>query len=200
MSGLILMGFLSLWAGVAIVIARLFTFKLKPSPYRPLIKILASMAIFVLPLTDELIAWPRLHAMCESAGKYQYAPDMNEKKAFGREVYSVSQHEYWMLFPTVQKLAMQQELDELRQKKLGSVLIDKVITNYLDSETEEVVLFRYFVAPLSSSFSFPDASGGRNTWLLKKCGYANRLEYEKDKAFFTETLKLRINGVRVNFR
>lgn len=97
MIGIGLIIFILIWGSIAIWLGRLlsrtvfarFTTNVttgKPTAKGGLIKFLLIALVFLLPILDQLIAYPKWQQLCATTGDFEWGPGMDEKTAVGREV------------------------------------------------------------------------------------------------------------------
>lgn len=172
MIGLGVLLFLCIWGAIAILVANLIGKKLlkrftkdaegRTTGEGTLIILLLSVLVFFAPIADEIISYPTYYKMCQNAGKYEFAPGMDEKKVFGREYYATSDYEMIKLFPSFH------ELSSTDDKNSGVVVqVDKA--KIIDTNTGEILLVSVGFKPIRSFFAMP-WDGSRFPWLLKECG------------------------------
>lgn len=173
MTGIGLLIFILIWGSVSIGLGKLLSRKvltryttdlttLKSTIRGDLITFFLSALIFLLPIADEIISYPSYYKMCEDAGKYQFAPGMDEKKVFGRDYrIEVEDEKLIRLFPSFQ------ELQPTQDKNFGVVVkVNKL--KLTDENTKETLLTTQIVKPLRSFFAIP-WDGKRIPWLLHEC-------------------------------
>ncbi|ODS22976.1 hypothetical protein AB835_11270 [Candidatus Endobugula sertula] len=134
--------------------------------WRPPLSLFLFFCVFTLPALDEIVAIPEMNALCRKAAKYEYDP----KVAFGKTMNgmtSTTEH----------------------QTLLSGISVAIIKTDYLDQEKKPVISY-YKVKPMEGMLSFPDSSGGRNTWLLKECSITMN-DMESQELF--DSLKIKDN-------
>ena len=67
MFGLMLLGIVVVWVLVTIPIARWLGKKLPDKPWRKAAQIALFPLVFVVPIFDEIIAWPQMQLLCAGA-------------------------------------------------------------------------------------------------------------------------------------
>lgn len=174
MFGLILFGILGVWACLSVTISYWLGGFVSSTYWRIAARIALVPFVFFAPVADEIVAWPEMRELCKGTDNYQFAHGMDEKSAYGRTVYYTSGP------------------SEIRTLVSGPrVRYERF--DYVDSTTRQPVLSYFTVEPIGSMFAFPDAGGGRHTWILRGCGFSPRDSVESRnarKAFFSERLKL----------
>lgn len=173
MIGLGILFFLAIWAVLSLLIARLLSKKLltrfttdattgNTSSKGTFITLLLSVLVFFAPIADEIISYPSYYQMCQAAGKYEFAPGMDEKKVFGRE-YRIEEEDKKLirLFPTFQTLLPEDN------RNFG-VVIEATKLKLIDDKTNETLLTTPTNKPLRSFFALP-WDGKRIPWLLHEC-------------------------------
>ncbi len=174
MFGLMLLGIVGLWVVATFLIARWAGKQLPDRPWREAARVALFPLVFVMPIFDEIITLPQMWALCKGADGYEYASGMDEEKAKGRTVYSKRQGDRQLfLFPTVNVHAYRDVL--------------------VDARTGEAILEGRVAKPNSSLFAFPDAGGGRHTWVLRGCPKErDQVLWERTRHLLHEKLKLTI--------
>lgn len=173
MFGLMLLGIVVLWVLVTILIARWLGKKLPDKPWRKAAQIALFPLVFVVPIFDEIIAWPQMQMLCAGADGYQYAQGMTQEKAAERTVYGRKIDETKILFPFV--------------------WVNYGHSDLVDVNTNELILTARGANPTQSLFAFPDAGGGRHTWLLGSCPKErDQALAERTRLLVHEILKLKI--------
>ena len=164
MFGLILSGLVSIWLALSMVIAAWLGKFLPKKPWRIPLIVLIFFGVFLLPVADELIAWPAMNRLCAQVAQYEY----DERLARGRTVrstVSVGSRETITLFPGIDVL-------KLRADKL-------------DANTGERVFSWYQITTNGGKIGVPSSSGERYPVILpQKCsvvgGYAERAKLFRD--------------------
>ena len=162
-----------------------------------LLNLVFASLVFVLPIADEIIAYPRLQQLCEGSGKHQFGPGMDERKVLGREVYPLRIEEYIILFPTVHTLTKIELQNRANEQKMSGVVVIKTIDKNIDIKTGELILSIKTVKPISSLFAIPTASGNRATWILNECGFFGFTNGKKNPEFY-KSLQLKQVEAPVN--
>ena len=149
MIGLILFAVIAVWISLSLVLANFLGNLLPTQPWKIMAKIFLTPLIFLAPVADELLALPKLRALCEKVKKYEY----DENIARGRTVrstISVGVQETITLFPDI------------------NILVERFDHN--DIRSNNRVLSWYQITNSGGKLAFPSASGDRNPWILpKKC-------------------------------
>lgn len=85
MSGILLIGVVSLWIWAAVAIGQMLTSKLKDSWIKSLVTFLVTAVLIPLPVADEIVGGFQFRALCD---KYA-VQEIDRKNAYNREVLSV---------------------------------------------------------------------------------------------------------------
>lgn len=130
------------------------------------LQLMLAVVIFFLPITDEIVAYPKYSEMCQEAGKYQFAPSMDARNAYKREyVMRFKGEKLISLFPKVQELG--------NDKKPNTASVKKTTVHLIDANSNELILESEIVIPVSSQFAIP-WDGRRIPWLLRSCTTNNK--------------------------
>ncbi len=98
---------------------------------------------------------------------------MTQEKAAGRTVYRQRSDETKILFPFVS--------------------VDYGRTELRDVSTDQLILTAHSAKPTQSLFAFPDAGGGRHSWILNRCPRErDQAVAERSRFLVNEVLKLKI--------
>ena len=181
MTGIGLLIFLLIWGSIAVWLGKLLSRKvftryttdlttLKSTIRGDLITFLLITFIFLLPIADEIVSYPTYYKMCEDAGNYQFAPDMDEKKVFGREYQIDSEKKRLQIFPVRKDLSLQ-------KAPSSGVVIDISKRKIVDTKTRELLLVGTHIEAVRSFFAIP-WDGGRIPWLLHGCYPSEELIYK----------------------
>lgn len=187
MSGIFLIIFLLVWGAVAVLLGnwlsklfKRFTTNAQTGTtnlaHYPLKGLLIAV-VFLLPIADEIIAYPRYYQMCEGAG-YKFALGMDAKKAFRRPYYAKSEYEVMRLFPNSHLLSPNED-------KNSGVVVELKKLKIIDTYTGEIILTSDGVKPIHSLFAIP-WEDGRHPWLLHGCDENVGKNGEKSQIFFRE--------------
>jgi hypothetical protein len=150
MIGLMFFGAIALWGLIAIGLGLWLT-KFVRASWSGFAALLFIPLVFFAPVADEIIALPQMKALCEQVNGLELADGMDEKKAYGRTVYTKSSTTSEALWPSSIKVA--------RKKYF-----------YVDATTKEPILQGVMFEPISGMLGVPaGSSGGQMTVLLKKC-------------------------------
>lgn len=128
-----------------------------------LITILLIAIVFILPVVDQLIAYPKWQQLCSTTGDFEWGPGMDEKKVFGREYYAENEIKTFNIFPKIE------------------VFSDSV--KVFDANTNELLFFKpHYGFSAKPLIKLPDASGGGASIFLHKCNTygLNGKNYEKE--------------------
>ena len=108
--------------------------------------------IFILPVVDEVIAYPQMRVLCASLKPYELAPGMDEKRAYGRTVDQAGDDVMETLWPS-------------------TVKVKRINVIYVDEKTREPILEHSWLVPIRGMLGVPNgSSGGTMTVLLSTCG------------------------------
>ena len=171
MMGLGVLLFLLIWAGLSLLIANLIGKKLlrrftkdaegRTTSKGVLLILLMSVLVFLMPIADEIISYPRYAQMCESAKEYKFAKGMDEKRVFGRNYKSLGSDKWIQIFPFYHELPP-------HVKAESGVVIEVRRRTFVDADTNEILFSSDVVKPIRSAFSIP-WDGGRIPWLFHGC-------------------------------
>lgn len=200
MIGIIFITALIVWALIALGLSRLlrviFRFFVntsrreneeEPSSWETLrnvgLQLLMAVVIFFLPITDEIVAYPHYYQMCETAGKYEFPPEMDEDRAYGRQYYlELGESRFIRIFPKLESIVID------GNKKHG-VVVEVREARLVDVSTKEIILISNGIKPISSMFAIP-WDGSRHPWLLHKCDW-NIGKNAEDSKKLIRSLKLK---------
>lgn len=207
MSGIFLIIFLLVWGAVAVLLGnwlsklfKRFTTNAQTGTtnlaHYPLKGLLIAV-VFLLPIADEIISYPAYYKMCETAGKYEFATGMDEKKASEREVFMSETYDYILLFPHFKMLLTGNVPQQRNVKKDSGAIVERATIRYMDVTTKELVLTYKWIDPIAS-FSAINWNGKEITWLLRRCDSAGTAEGKLSNDFF-RNLKLTISDAPINF-
>lgn len=214
MTGIALMIFVFIWGLIALLLSKML-WKLIGSFKRRLqlensaenssrqhsisllLQIALAVLIFVLPLADEIIAYPKYYQLCSEAGSFQFGPGMDAHKAHGREVYQVYDHEYLILFPQFRSLLASEIPQYQNVSKKSGVIVEKRLFRYIDTSTGELVLSNKSFNPVSSFFAIR-WDGNKIPWLLKECGSHGTTKGRPSQDFYRD-LQLIEGDAPINF-
>jgi hypothetical protein len=121
--------------------------------------LLLTAFVFLLPLMDQIIAYPKWQQMCATTGDFEWGPGMDEEKAYGRELIVYGSMHETTIFPNIHVTYFSRQ--------------------FKDVKTEELVLnmphASYYKA--KGMFHFPTASGNNQAILLHGC--TNKIKSQK---------------------
>ena len=207
MSGIFLIIFLLVWGAVAVLLGSLLSRLIKrlttntqtgaPNAWRTPLKLLLIVLVFLLPIADEIVAYPRYYQMCEAAGKYEFAPGMDVFKASEREVFISETYDYILLFPHFETLLTGSVPQQRNVKKDSGVIVEQATIRYMDATTRELVLTYKWIDPIASFFAI-NWNGKQITWLLRRCDNGGTTDGKPSSDFFRD-LKLTISDEPINF-
>jgi hypothetical protein len=149
MIGLMIFGTISLWLVIAITLGVVLPkwFGLK-SYWRWMVSMVLIPLFAFAPVADEVIAAPQIWRMCDSVHGYQFVNGMDEKKAYGRNVYYRSRESNVEdIFPPTVKVTLREG-------------------GYFDFDTEEPILYRYSLHVKRGWLGMPAGSSGNTMAVL----------------------------------
>jgi hypothetical protein len=150
MIGLMFFGALIAWGLFAFWLSKNIPvwFKFK---YPTIAAVVLVPLLFLLPVADELIAYPQMQALCASLKPYEFAAGMDEKKAFGRTVYHKRVTAQEVIWPK-------------------TVKVTRIFSTYVDATTKEPILIESWLVPSRGMLGISNgSSGGKMTALLNQC-------------------------------
>lgn len=148
MIGLLFFGTIGLWWLVALFLGIKLPkwFKLKSGW-----SFLFVPLVFLLPVWDEVIAWPQIQMFCHNMNGYQFRNGMNEMLASGRTVHYREAVVPLNIFPP-------------------TIAVTQWQYQYVDSRTGEVIFFMPAIAVEHGWLHIPNGSSGNYmTAFLKGC-------------------------------
>lgn len=162
MMGLGILLILAIWAGLSLMISRFLSKKLlgrfttdettgNTSSKGVFITLLLSVVVFFTPILDQLIAYPRWQQMCATTGDFEWGSNMDEKKAFGRDIIFVSERvTTTTIFPNIK--------------------IDYTGFYIYDAKTQELIFKKpHFKYKAEALIFMPSDSGDRDALFLPTC-------------------------------
>lgn len=154
MIGLIFFGAIALWGAISVVLGSKLPNWFGIQRCRILWTGTFTVLVFFIPVADEIIAYPQMKALCEQDRSFRFSFGMDEKKSFGRTVYSEERNTNEYIFPS-------------------SIKLIRWSTVYVDAVTKEDVLMNHRFIPIRGMLGIPNgSSGGTMTLLLRSCGSA----------------------------
>jgi hypothetical protein len=184
MIGLFVIGILGLWVWFAIWLAKKLssylwrnsnTQRLTTTFARWITVAMLSLLFILLPFIDQLIAYPKWQQMCATTGDFEWGPNMDEKKAFGRELIVTSTTHETSIFPNIH--------------------ITYFSTQFKDVKTGELVLnmphSEYYKA--KGMFYLPSSSGDSRAIFLSTCSTSSNSKAVID---YVSQYKLTIIGYK----
>jgi len=165
MIGLGILLFLGIWALISVFLARLIL-KVIDSFKEPLkeagqigvwqksrsvlVQLVLATAIFVLPVIDQVIAYPKWQELCGSTGDFEWGPSMDEKKVFGREVFTSSELHETSIFPGIR--------------------VSYFDWNVYDAVSKQLIFTKpHYSYSAQALIHLPSSSGDKKALLLKTC-------------------------------
>lgn len=106
--------------------------------------------ILLLPFLDQLIAYPKWQRLCANTADLEWGPNMDEKRAYGREVTTNYDRHQFTIFPNIK--------------------VEASSLSVYDAKTNELI-FRtpHFAFVAITTAYLPSASGYKNAIFLPKC-------------------------------
>jgi len=154
MIGLLFLAVIGLWGVIAVTLAIKIPTWLGVKRYRLGFSLVLAPLVFLLPVGDEVIAYPQLKAMCESVKNVEYDP----RTAIGQTVSkysSIISSETKILFPGIQV--------RIEQRALVTPVFEVPIVKWGAIE------------PRAGFLHFPAGSSGDSMpLLLSDCGFTAR--------------------------
>lgn len=151
MIGLIFFGAIALWGAISVVFGSKLPNWFGIQRCRILWTGTFTVLVFFIPVADEIIAYPQIKALCEQDRSFRFSFGMDEKKSFGRTVYSEERNTNEYIFPS-------------------SIKLIRWSTVYVDAVTKEDVLMNHRFIPIRGMLGIPNGSGGgKMTILLHEC-------------------------------
>jgi hypothetical protein len=165
MIGLFVLGIAALWLGVAVwmgqviskwIIKRFVNRAAEETTLRQRLVYLSSWVmittfVLFLPFVDQLIAYPKWQQLCSTTGDIEWAPGMDEKKAYGRQLVVRNKAHEVNLFPGLRGNYYSKEFEDI--------------------ETGELILIMphyWYVKPVPM-IELPSSEGGAGAIFLDNC-------------------------------
>lgn len=150
MIGLLFYGAILLWLFFAIFMALKLPNWLNITRHLNAWSIAFGVLIFMLPVWDEVIAYPQIKYLCREGGDYKFVSPMNAEKAQGRQIYSASREgAVWGIFPSTVEIKRHEQW-------------------YRDAVTKEDILYRFGISVKHGWLHVPAGSSGNFMPLLSK--------------------------------
>ncbi len=112
--------------------------------------LLLTAFVFLLPLMDQIIAYPKWQQMCATTGDFEWGTGIDEEKAFGRELIVFGSIHYTTIFPNIKVTYFSNE--------------------FKDAQTGELILsMPHAVYSAEGMLYIPSSSGDRSAIFLPKC-------------------------------
>lgn len=187
MMGLFVLGLLIFWTSLSFWLGSIISKKFFPlkegsekndysgiARYR-LIRVLITVFLFCLPILDQIIAYPKWQQLCATTGDFEWGPGMDEGKAFGREVITVSKRVTTeSIFPNIK--------------------LDYRSWYIYDAKTNDLIFMKpHYSYSSKAFFSVPSSSGDAITIILPECSN-HSFRYKTDDIF--EKLNLTVSEQR----
>jgi hypothetical protein len=172
MIGLFVLIILGLWGVFAVWLGKLLTRKIftrltinkatgETTTIGRLITLFLIALVFMLPVLDQLIAYPKWQQLCSTTGDFEWGSGMDEKKAFGRTVTTKFQHHNRVIFPAIKVLYRSMSI--------------------YDAETGELIYKKPRFSFSARAFIYlPTSSGNKSAVFLPSCNdYRSENLYRK---------------------
>ena len=85
---------------------------------RLLIQLVLAAVIFVLPVIDQIIAYPKWQELCATTDDFEWGPGINEKNALGREVTAKYEYHHTTIFPGIRVEYSEKNVYDARSDEL----------------------------------------------------------------------------------
>lgn len=175
MIGLGILLFLCIWGVIAFVIANLLCKTLfrrftkdaetgETTNKGVLLIFLLGALVFISPILDQLIAYPKWQQLCATTGDFEWGPGMDEKRAFGREYKADFKDEEFNIFPNVTVTTTGVYLYDAHNKEL-------------------IFKIPHYEYSANAMFRFPTAAGGNPAIFLTSCSNDGLIGSNWDKKF-----------------
>lgn len=181
MSGIFLIIFLLIWGTISFGLGSLLSWLFKrfntnaqtvePSGWQTLVKFLMIAFLFLLPVMDQLIAYPKWQQLCATTGDFDWGPNMDEKKAFGRELIASNSTHETTIFPNIHVTYFSTEFNDA---KTGQLIISMPHSEYYKAR---------------AMFYIPSGSGDNKAIFLSTCSTGSNT---KPVVRFLNRFKLKI--------
>jgi hypothetical protein len=114
------------------------------------VKALLVSLVFLLPMADQIIAYPQWQQLCSHTGDFDYGSGMDEKKAFGRKVRTVFEEHETTIFPFIKVSYSSKQI--------------------FDANTDELIFEKpHYQYSAQAFFYLPSSSGDKTAPLLSTC-------------------------------
>ncbi len=170
MMGILVLILLGLWGWFAIWLGKLLSRTLfarfttnattgEATKKGGLITLLLIACVLLLPVLDQLIAYPKWQQLCATTGDFEWGPGMDEKKAYGKVVFTTSDYHQISIFPNVE--------------------VGYFDWNIFDADTNQLIFRKphYYYNGARAFLYLPTSSGSKSAFLLQPC---------KDSKFMTK--------------
>lgn len=117
---------------------------------RFLIQLFLASLIFVLPVVDQITAYPKWQELCATTDDFEWGPGINKKNALGREVTAKYEYHHTTIFPGIRV--------EYSEK------------NVYDARTDELLYSKpHFSYSARALIFLPSSSGDKSAPFLPSC-------------------------------
>jgi hypothetical protein len=121
-----------------------------PNGWQTSVKFLMVALVFLLPVLDQLIAYPKWQQLCATTGDFEWGPSMDEKKAFGREIIAKPEQIKTGIFPNIK--------------------VEYSSMSIYDAKTQELIFKKPNYAYSARAFMYlPSGSGDKTAPFLPSC-------------------------------
>ncbi len=169
-------GWVALWVGRKLSGFSFFTRLMvnaqtgQPTVWDFPVKALLVALVFLLPLADQIIAYPQWQQLCSHTSDFEYGPGMDEKKAFGRRVRTKVEYHKTTIFPDIK--------------------VEYSSDYIFDAKTDELILKKpHYRYSANAFFYLPGSSGDKSAPLLRSCvsyGYIENGQNLLKKLYLTD--------------
>lgn len=150
MIGLFILGTMGAWVLLAIILGILIPHWLNLK-HKVIVRIFLVPILILLPIMDEVIAYPQIKRMCKSVHGFQFVSGMSEENIHGRIVYYNTRESHIDVFPS----------------SVEAVLYED---GYFDYSTNEPIIYGRSIAIRRGWLGMPaGSSGDKMTVILKGC-------------------------------
>lgn len=153
MGGLFVLGVICIWIVLAFKLSGWISNKhfRQGTTSKTILRVLLTCLLILLPFIDQLIAYPKWRQMCATTGDFEWGPNMDEKKAFGRDVVVVNERvTTTTIFPKIK--------------------VDFRGQYVYDAKTQELILKKpHYSYDAKGMFYIPSDSGDKAALFLPSC-------------------------------
>lgn len=161
MIGIGLIIFILIWGSAAVWLGKLLSRTVfvrfttnsttgKPSAKGDLIKFMLIAFVFLLPILDQIIAYPKWQQLCATTGDFEWGLGMNERTAVGREVTAKYEYHRTTIFPNIK--------------------VEYSSESIFDAKTHELIYRKPHFRYSARAFMYlPAGSGNKSASFLTSC-------------------------------